>query len=79
MVRIQFDIPNEVWDRVARFEPNYKGRHALGARALDEWLVRREARDRRVQIEQVAADAKRLLPALQALADEGYIEVKEIQ
>jgi len=79
MVRIQFDIPEELWERIARFEPNYKVRHALGARALDEWLSRREPRDRRVQNEQAVADAKRLLPALRELASEGYIELKEIQ
>lgn len=70
-MRIQFDIGDDLWDRASRYIPDPKARHVFGHIALEEWVTRREGRDKKLQSERIAADKKRLAPVIrEVLAEE---------
>lgn len=58
-VRLQFDIPDDMWEEAARYIPSEKARHVFGRIAFEEWLNRRKGRDKKLQAELFAADKKR--------------------
>ncbi len=59
-IRIQFDIPDELWDRARRYILSPKARSVFGHIAFEEWVNRREGRDKKLQAERRAADAEAL-------------------
>ena len=74
-MRIQFDLTPDMLDRLTRYVPSLKMRHHIAYQALDEWLNRREGRDRRLQIEQAEVLGEVLLPAVQHLIDSGQLHM----
>lgn len=75
-IRIQFELTPDLITRLQRYEPSLKLRHAIGRQALEEWLNRREGRDKKYQLEQLIADEKRLLPVIQHLIDENKLNLQ---
>ena len=58
--RLQFDIPDALWERARRYIPNPKAGSIFGHIAFEEWVTRREGRDKKLQSERRAADAEAL-------------------
>lgn len=75
MIRIQFDIDEEVWERVKRYSPNYKLRHEVGREALEEWVNRREGRDKKLKRERIIADMDTLQPLIQEMINNGRLRI----
>jgi len=70
MIRIQFDIDDDLWERMNRYT-TYKLRHATTENALVEWLNRREARDNRLRKEQFNKDVNLFRPIIKHILEEG--------
>lgn len=75
-MRIQFEINADLWERIKRYAPSEKMRHETAKLALEEWLTRREGRDKKLQLERITADAELLKPIIQKLIDDEEIIVK---
>lgn len=73
MIRIQFDIEEELWERFKRYS-FYKQRHANTYQALIEWINRREARDKRLRREQLFSDIDQLKPIIKTIMEELHEE-----
>ena len=69
-MRIQFDIPDELWERAKRYILDAKARHIFGRIALEEWVTRHEGRDKKLQTERRIADAEALRDVFIKLHDE---------
>ena len=69
-MRIQFDIDDSLWQRVSRYVRNPKLRHHIGRQALEEWVNRREGRDKKLRKEQLICDKEALRPLVQDLLDD---------
>ena len=68
---IQFTVPDDLWDRATKYIPSEKTRSTFGLIAFEEWVTRKEGRDRRAQREKLLSDAERL----QELIDSGLIRI----
>ncbi len=69
-IRIQFDLPIDLWKRAKRYIKKDSARHVFGFIAFEEWLNRREGRDKKLKTEQLLADKELLIPILKELLDE---------
>jgi len=74
-MRIQFDIPETMESRFRRYCPTERMRHEKAREALEEWINRREGRDKKLQLEKLVSDRELLRPVLQSLIDSGEIEI----
>ena len=75
-MRIQFEISAELWDRMKSYVSDEKMRHYVAKDALEEWITRREGRDRKRQEERIVSDVSLLKPIIQRLFDAGEIRIK---
>ena len=55
-VRIQFDIPEDLWIRMRRYVLRYQDRNSWAHEAVKERIKRMESRDERARAERVAQD-----------------------
>lgn len=69
-VRIQFDVSDELWKRAERYILSQKARSVFGHIAFEEWVNRREGRDKKLQTERRLADAEALRDVFIKLHDE---------
>jgi hypothetical protein len=74
-MRLQYDIDGSLEKRFRRYCPELKMRHLYAREALEEWINRREGRDKKLQLEKLVADRDLLRPVLQSLIDSGEIEI----
>ena len=69
-MRIQFEISDEVWNRANRYIPKENARHVFAQIAFEEWVTRREGRDKKLQTERAAASYELLKPIVARLVKE---------
>jgi len=74
-MRIQFDIPESMESRFRRYCPTERMRHDKAREALEEWINRREGRDKKLQLEKLAADKRLLIPVIKEMIEAGDIEI----
>ena len=74
-MRIQFDISDEEWNRAKRYVPSLKLRHAMAHVALEEWVTRREGRDKRIQAERLYSDVKLMAPIITEAIKSGLVKL----
>jgi len=65
LMRIQFELSDELWERAARYIPNASARHVFGQIAFEEWVNRREGRDRKLNSERIQSDAGTIRAAVE--------------
>lgn len=63
-IRIQFDLSIEEWERLSRYIPSQKLRHAIAKEALNEWCTRREGRDKKLITDRRIKEAKEIEPLI---------------
>ncbi len=66
-MRIQFDLSADLWNRLSRYVSNEKMRHYIAEQALEEWVNRREGRDKKLQTEQLVTNKEILRPIVDEL------------
>lgn len=59
-IRIQFDIDLDLWYRAKKYIKKESVRGVFGLIAFEEWVNRREGRDKKLQTDQRLSDIKRL-------------------
>ena len=64
-VRIQFDITDELWNRMSKYVPDYKSRHSFAKLAVGEWINRKEARVKEIQMRRIKKEAEFLKPIIE--------------
>ena len=69
-MRIQFEIDDSFWKRMSRYAFNPKMRHLVAHQALEEWVNRKEGRDKKLQAERLMSDKDTLRPILRELLEE---------
>ena len=69
-IRIQFDLPIDLWKRAKRYIKKDSARHVFGFIAFEEWLNRREGRDKKLKTELLLSDMEILRPILKELLEE---------
>ena len=69
-MQVQFELSDELWQRMKRYVSDPKFRHFVASQALDEWVSRREGRDKKYRAEKLAADVELLRPVVRAIVDE---------
>jgi len=69
-VRIQFDVPEELYDRAKRYIPKDSARHVFGHIAFEEWVNRREGRDRRTITENRRKDKEYIRELVREVVEE---------
>lgn len=74
-VKIHFEIPQELWNRASRYITNYRMRHEYARIAFEEYINRREGRDKRLQAEKLKADAG----YIQDMIDKGLVKLPEVK
>jgi hypothetical protein len=74
-MRIQFDINDQEWDRASRYISNPKIRHEIAHIAFEEWITRREGRDKRIQFERLYSDAKLMAPVIAEAIKTGMVKL----
>lgn len=74
-MRLQYDIDGSLEKRFRRYCPEAKMRHLYAREALEEWVNRREGRDKKFQIEKLAADKRLLIPVIKEMIEAGDIEI----
>ncbi len=72
-MRIQFEIEDEMQERLLRYIGSPKMRHFIAKQALDEWVNRREGRDRKYQAEQLLSNRDILRPILREMIESGEL------
>ena len=72
-VRIQFDIPADLWERMSEYVLHYKDRNTWAHEALIERINRMEARDERARSERIAKDRKVIREEIQRMKERGEI------
>lgn len=70
--RIQFDIPDDLYQRAKRFFKDDRFRHYFGTVSFEERVNRLEGRDKKLQAERIKADAA----YIQELIDSGEVVIK---
>ena len=75
--RIQFDISDELWARAMRYMKKEKTRHEYGHVAFEEWINRREGRDKKLRAEKLLQDRDILRPIIQGMIDNGEFILNE--
>ena len=69
-IRIQFDLPIDIWKRAKRYIKKDSARHVFGFIAFEEWLNRREGRDKKLKTEELLANMELLRPIIMELLEE---------
>lgn len=72
-VRIQFDIDLDLWNRAKKYIKKESVKGVFGLIAFEEWVNRREGRDKKLQTERRMADLK----WLQELINSGDIKISK--
>ncbi len=75
--RIQFDISDDLWERMCHYIKKEKNRHEYGHIALEEWINRREGRDKKLRAEKLLQDRDILRPIVQGMIDDGELNFNE--
>lgn len=75
-MRIQFDISAELWNRIKNYVPDEKMRHFVAKEALEEWVTRREGRDKKLREERLLSDVAILRPIIRKMIDDGEFSAK---
>ena len=70
-MRIQFELSDELWNRAERYIPTISARHVFAQIAFEEWLNRREGRDKKLQTERMASDEELMRPIVERILAEG--------
>ena len=76
-MRVQFELDAALWDRASRYISDPKMRHMVAHDAFEEWVTRREGRDKKFQKERLASDAELMRPVIQQLIDDGFIQSRQ--
>lgn len=76
-MRIQFDLDDEEWARASWYITSPKLRHAMAHVALEEWVTRREGRDKRIQAERLYSDAKLMAPVIAEAIKTGLVKIPQ--
>ena len=66
-MRIQFDLDDRLIARLERYVGNMKMRHFIAHQALEEWINRKEGRDKKLQMEQLISNKELLRPIVKEL------------
>ena len=74
-MRVQFDVEGVLWERFLHYIVTPKMRHFVARQALEEWINRREGRDKKLQAEQLLAGKRMLKPIIQQMLDAGELHV----
>ena len=69
-MRIQFEISDDLWGRASRYIPKETARNVFGQLAFEEWVTRREGRDKKLQTERIAASKELLRSVVRDLLAE---------
>ena len=69
-MRVQFEVSDELWRRLKRYVSDAKFRHFVAEQALEEWVSRREGRDKKYRTERLSADMGILRPVVRAILAE---------
>lgn len=75
-MRIQFDITEELWNRIKNYVSEEKMRHFVAKEALEEWVTRREGRDKKLREERLLSDVAILRPIIRKMIDDGEFSAK---
>jgi len=75
MIKIHFEITKELWNRAKRYIKKYRMRHEYGLIAFEEYINRREGRDKKLQIEKMIRDSK----YIQNMIDKELIKFPEVK
>ena len=74
-IKIHFEIPQELWHRASRYITNYRLRHEYARIAFEEYINRREGRDKRLQADKLKADSG----YIQDMIDKGLVKLPEVR
>lgn len=75
-MRIQFDISPDLWNRMKNYVSEERMRHFIAKDALEEWITRREGRDKKLREERLISDIAILKPIIQKMFEDGEISIK---
>ncbi len=73
---IRVELTEDLRKRLSRYIDVNRDRQIIGRMAIEEWVTRREGRDKKLQRERLIADQRELLPIIQGLIDSGLIDIK---
>ena len=66
-MRIQFDLDDRLIARLERYVGDMKMRHFVAHQALEEWINRKEGRDKKLQMEQFTSNMELLRPFIEEI------------
>lgn len=69
-MRVQFEIDEELWSRAKRYIKREKDRGVFARIAFEEWVNRREGRDKKLQTEQLENHKKLLKDVVVSLIED---------
>ncbi len=69
-MHIQFDIDEILWGRASKYISKENQRNIFALMAFEEWVTRREGRDKKYQTERLISDKNLLRPIVKSLLDE---------
>ena len=75
MIKIHFEISRELWKRASHYIKKYRMRHEYGLIAFEEYINRRDGRNKKLQAEKLIKDAA----YIQKMIDEGLIKIAEVK
>ena len=68
-MRIQFELDEDLWNRAKRYISDPRMRHMVAHDAFEEWVTRREGRDKKLQKERLSADIKMMREVVEQIVD----------
>lgn len=71
-MRVQFELDADLWDRASRYISDPKMRHMVARDAFEEWVTRREGRDKKFQKERLASDVEMMKTVIEQIVDPVY-------
>lgn len=75
MIKIHFEISRDLWHRANRYIKKYRMRHEYGLIAFEEYINRRDGRNKKLQAEKLKADAA----YIQDMIDKGLVRLPEVK